>query len=225
MTFSELGAETISLMLAGSDTTATVLRFFMKYLVENENVYNKLVAEIDEAYDSGKMTRPVPTYDECTQLPYFTAVFKETLRLSTPLPCFMLRVVDGSGINVNGVHIPPGTHAGMNGWVVNRNEDLYGPDSFAFRPERWLESDSQRALFDKYEYSWGYGSRKCLGKNIALLEIYKICTELLRRFKPVYADAPPGAKYDRYLTNMGVWVERGLWMRFMRRNVTEWEEK
>jgi cytochrome P450 len=48
-----------------------------------------------------------------------------------------------------------------------------------FRPERWLEGDTKdmEACFA----SFGFGSRTCIGKNLALMEInkvsHKICSE------------------------------------------------
>lgn len=55
--------------LAGSDTTAIVLRACFYYLLKNPRCYTKLVAEIDEADASGRLSRFV-SHDESLRLRY-----------------------------------------------------------------------------------------------------------------------------------------------------------
>ncbi len=56
--------------------------------------------------------------------------------------------------------VPSGTIVDYNVYALHRREDIYGPDSNDFRPERWL---TLRA-------AWGYlpfsgGPRLCLGRK------------------------------------------------------------
>ena len=59
----------IALRLAGSDTTAISLRSCFYYIVKTPQVYQTLVAEIDEA-DRNRKLSPFVTYEECLKLPY-----------------------------------------------------------------------------------------------------------------------------------------------------------
>jgi hypothetical protein len=55
--------------LAGSDTTAISLRAIIYFLVKNASAYHKLQEEIDEADQSGRISKYI-TYAECLELPY-----------------------------------------------------------------------------------------------------------------------------------------------------------
>ncbi len=61
-----------------------------------------------------------------------------------------------------------------NTWMVHRDKKIYGDDAEAFRLERWLGDggDSGR-LFDKYNMAFGFGTRSCLGKDLAVMELLK----------------------------------------------------
>ncbi len=61
----------------------------------------------------------------------------------------------------------------MNGWALHRNQKIYGPDANEFRPERWLEAGDKKLMESCYP-SFGFGSRTCVGKNMALMEINKV---------------------------------------------------
>lgn len=62
---------------------------------------------------------------------------------------------------------------------------MFGSDADTFRPDRWLEaSEEQLQLWDKYDFRWGYGARKCLGRNIALMEMYKATVQVSWNYPP-----------------------------------------
>lgn len=64
----------------------------------------------------------------------------------------------------------------MNAWVINRNKTVFGADADHFRPERWLEKEDPDSLkqMDQCFATFGFGSRVCLGRNLALMEINKV---------------------------------------------------
>lgn len=66
---------------------------------------------------------------------------------------------------------------GTNGWALHRDADIYGPDCEKFRPERWLEkftASDKAKLMEECLGSFGFGSRICLGKNLAMMEISRV---------------------------------------------------
>lgn len=77
------------LMIAGSETTATLLSGLTYHLLKTPNAYKKLVAEIRGAFRSEDQITMASTYD----LKYLHAVLKEGLRMFPPVPGSLTRVV------------------------------------------------------------------------------------------------------------------------------------
>ena len=188
-------AVSLSLIHAGSDSTAISLSNIFYHLMKNPAIYKKLMQEVDDAVASGKLyvdnaTRGTKnetfSFNAAQSLPYLDAVITEAFRICPAVGLILERVVPPQGANIAGTFVPGGTKVGCNSWVVHRCERMFGEDAEQFRPERWLESkgvdpqhlkDMRASLFH-----FGAGSRTCIGKNISLMEIYKVVPSFLRRF-------------------------------------------
>jgi len=69
-----------------------------------------------------------------------------------------------------------GVIVGCSPVVVNRNKAVYGADADVFRPERWLEANPDQLIrMTSRLFDFGQGVYQCLGKNISLIELYKVC--------------------------------------------------
>jgi cytochrome P450 len=66
----------------------------------------------------------------------------------------------------------------MSPYVIGRNEELYGPDANVFRPERFLEDPDWASKVLTFDFAWGYGNRRCLGKVLAMLILRKTLFEV-----------------------------------------------
>jgi len=165
-------------MIAASDTTAGLVSPMMSCITERKNVYSKLMLEISDFDSSGRLSRPVALYDETNIMPYFKACVNETLRLFPPTPIILPRMVCKGGLNLGDIYLPEGTEIGANPWLTNRNQDIFGEDADAFRPERWLESAETSKEMEKYTFTFGYGGRACIGKNLAQFEAQKLCLQV-----------------------------------------------
>lgn len=149
--------------LAGSDTTAIILRGVFYYLIKDPVRFQKLQTEIDDANSKGSLSERI-TFTECQQLPYLwvhfhhilccnetymltfcsQAVIKEALRLSPPLCCPLERLVPEGGDVICGKRLGRKTVVGISPWVVQRDPTVFGEDFSAFRPERWMEGSEER---------------------------------------------------------------------------------
>ena len=130
-------------VFAGSDTTAISLRSAFYYLLKNPAMLRKLVAEIDTAVGDRNCVREPITFAESRTLPYLQAVLKEAMRIHPAVGMLLERYVPQGGFTISGAHLPEGTIVGINPWVLHRNKEVYGQDADEFRPERWLEADTE----------------------------------------------------------------------------------
>lgn len=177
---------TVSNMNAGSDTTAISLRAILYYTMKDQRVMRKLRQELRDSLDAGEISNPV-SWKQSQELPYFDAVVKEALRLHPAVGLLLERVVPESGLKLpNGPFLPPGTIVGANPWIIHRHL-VFGDRVNQFIPERWLRGDGEpEKVFDERRQkmvratlTFGAGPRTCIGKNISLLEIYKLVPSLL----------------------------------------------
>jgi cytochrome P450 len=166
------------LIQAGADTTGTSLGSTLRFLTTNPKTMEQANKEISAADAAGKLSTPVKFEEVRTQLPYFVACIKESLRLNPPATNLFARVAGKAGKKINNVFVPPGTEITSYAYVVQRDPDLYGPDPDTFRPERWLESTQKTNDMDASSFVFGIGSRVCLGKDIAIMELYKLLPEV-----------------------------------------------
>lgn len=179
-------ALTVANMFAGSDTTAITLRAIFYYLLKDPPKMRKLTDELSSQDQDGRFSRDdvLVRWDEVRELPYLGAVINEALRCHPAVGLPLERIAPPQGIHVAGYHIPGGTIIGCSAWVLHRDEAIFGPSPADFRPERWIDAtEEQQALMKKTLFSFGAGSRTCIGKNISLLEMYKLVPAVLRTFE------------------------------------------
>lgn len=138
---------------------------------------DQLRDEVDAAVASHIVSQPA-TFDEVRQLPFLMACIRESFRLCPSTPLFP-RFVAEPGISFGEAFIPAGTEVAASPWITMRDSIMYGQDATSYRPERWLEaSPAQQEEWNRYDFHWGYGNRLCMGKHIAMIEIFKVTFEV-----------------------------------------------
>ncbi|KAJ5916591.1 Cytochrome P450 [Penicillium tannophilum] len=192
VTDNQIFSYTISNMNAGSDTTAISLRAILYYTLKSPRVLKKLNNELKAAYQEGRISCPVSWKQSQEELPYLDAVIKEALRLHPAVGLLLERVVPVGGLQLpnGGPFLPAGTIVGANPWVIHRHS-CFGEKVDSFIPERWLQmnEESEREYQDRKQqmlratFTFGAGPRTCIGKNISLLEIYKLMPSLFLTYK------------------------------------------
>lgn len=195
VTDNQVFSYTVSNMNAGSDTTAISLRAILYYTLKSPRVSEKLHDELFTALQENRISLPVSWKQSQEQLPYLDAVIKEALRLHPAVGLLLERIVPGGGLQLpDGPFLSPGTIVGANPWIIHRDV-CFGKDVDTFIPERWLQADGEldKAFYIRKQkmlhatFTFGAGPRTCIGKNISLLEIYKLIPSLFLTYKVGYA--------------------------------------
>jgi cytochrome P450 len=213
-------AEAMVILLAGAGTTGATIQTLVMYLLNSPSTFAKVMSEVDSATKRGLLSYPIPQYSEIqAHLPYYIACIHETMRLCPSVPNLMPRLVSPGGIELGGKFVPEGIEVTSNPYIAHRDKAIYGEDAEEFRPERWLESESKAKEYAKYNFAFGYGSRICLGKDIAMMEVCKGSLEFFRRFR--FEDAVDGGKKPRFVVSGGVGHWYDMWLRIQKRPKVE----
>jgi cytochrome P450 len=174
-------------MFAGHETTAGILCYLYHILCSNPTILDTMRREHDSVFGLDLAMTPAKIKLNpilLNQLPYTSAVIKETLRLFTPAgtvragsPDFFLRHPEtGERYPTNGMMIFGCSAA------VHRHE-AYWPDPEKCIPERWLvpEDDPHHPQKNAYR-PFELGPRNCIGQEIAQLELWAIMVMTVREF-------------------------------------------
>lgn len=199
-----------TLIIAGSETTATTLSVLTYWLCRTPRVYEKLKQEIRSRYNSSsEITSQSATF------PYLTAVINEILRLVPPMPFGTPRVVPKGGETVDEVLIPEGTVVSVHGYCAARNAKYFKyPDSFV--PERWLDPESTDNLSASCPFLLGPGA--CLGQNMALMEMRILIAKSVFLFD--YDLADDNERAWEHMRNFILWEKPELLVKVTPRDVT-----
>ncbi|KAI3316474.1 cytochrome P450 [Xylariaceae sp. AK1471] len=184
----ELSDELTMLLTAGSDTSSNAIISGIWYICSHKTVESRLVNELDARIPS--LDEEI-TYEKAKQLPFLTAVIKETLRLGHPLPGRLPRLVPKDGYNLHGHRLPEGVAVHTSAYILNRHANLWEMPH-EFNPDRWMNRDS--TMLDNRSTTFGGGARQCLGKDLAWCELWVLLANLFRRFRVKLTDGP---KNDR----------------------------
>ena len=166
--------EAQSVLGAGTETVSSTLSHLIFYLLDTPGAYGKLKAELCSI--ASNPDNFLPSWSQLEQLPYFSAIIQEGLRLSPGIGCRSPRVAH-SDLYYNGWIIPAGTCVGMNTMFLNYNPTQF-PEPEKFIPERWLNKEGKTMEM----YSFGKGTRMCAGINLGYAELYLGLAAIVRRF-------------------------------------------
>ncbi|XP_052821947.1 cytochrome P450 27C1 isoform X1 [Octopus bimaculoides] len=170
----EIYSNMAELFLAGLDTASNSLGFAIYLLASNPEVQEKLHDEISRTLQG----QPCQS-SHLTNMPYLKAVLKESMRLYPVIPIGAR--ITTEDIVLDGYHIPKGTCLMINNYAMSRDERNF-PNANEFIPERWFRSDTRK--FHPFAViPFGHGSRSCIGRRIAELELYLAITHLCQNFR------------------------------------------
>jgi cytochrome P450 len=174
MTPRQLRDETMTLFLAGHETTALTLSWTWYLLSENPAAEARLYEELHTV-----LGKRAPQVSDLERLPYLKAVISEVLRLYPA--AYTIARTSIAPSTIGGYDFPVDTTFIMSQWTMHR-DPRYFADPEAFRPERWLDGLENRLPAGAY-FPFGDGPRRCIGQGFALLELGLVVARIAQQFR------------------------------------------
>ncbi|KAF1986177.1 cytochrome P450 [Aulographum hederae CBS 113979] len=197
----ELREQLLSLLIAGRDTTASLLSWTFLLLAHHPSTFHTLRTQILSFFPLSPSSPANPlNYTSLKSLPLLHNVLHESLRLYPILPMNNRIAVRDTILPVGGgedekspVMVPKGTTVNYSVYVMQRRKDLWGEDADEFRPGRWEEGKMRKG--DRG--GWGFlpfngGPRICIGQQYALTEASYLVVRMLQQFDRIEWAGPEG---------------------------------
>lgn len=186
--FEQLMRNTGLFVVAGSETTATLLTGCIFYVTQraNKNVMEKLKAEVRGRFNSEDEI----SLTSVNTLSYMLAVLNETLRCYPPVAINSPRRVPPGGAEIAGHRIPENTVVGIWQYAIYHDPELF-TDPETFDPERFFDRSSKsKYINDQIDAVKPFiiGPRNCIGQNLAIAEMRHILARLVWKFDMVLAN-------------------------------------
>jgi cytochrome P450 len=174
MSDDQLRDETITLMLAGHETTAIALTFAWMLLSTHPEARTRLETEVDEVLGD----RP-PSYADLPRLVFTDHVVRETLRLYPP--AWSIGREAAEDVEIAGRHFEQGTWFWFIPWAMHRDARFFERPT-RFEPDRWADGLAKR--LPRYAYfPFGGGPRQCIGNSFATMEAILCLATIARSFR------------------------------------------
>ncbi|WP_158607874.1 cytochrome P450 [Nocardia panacis] len=174
MSDAEIHDQLLTILLAGSETTATALSWLFVLLTQHPRVAEKLVAELDRVLAG----RPLE-YDDLPRLPYTARVIDEALRHSPPIWLITRRALQP--VELGGLRVPKGASIMLSPYLTGHDPKLLANPE-RFDPDRWAGERMGQTL-RRAALPFGAGPRKCIGDTFATLELTVVLTTILARLR------------------------------------------
>ncbi|EMD39161.1 hypothetical protein CERSUDRAFT_152151 [Gelatoporia subvermispora B] len=195
----ELTAQTVTLILAGHETTATTLDFVLYELAKRPEYQAKMRDEIVSLREKMQGRGATEyTLEDLDTLQYTTAVVKESLRFHSVVYHITREaanddviplsepVMSRDGELIHSIPVKAGQLVLLSQWGFNRLPGYWGPDAGTWNPERFLDSTAQRdpsvGMYANL-MTFSAGIRGCIGWRFAVIQTTSILIQLVEEFE------------------------------------------
>ncbi|XP_072902205.1 cytochrome P450 isoform X1 [Hemitrygon akajei] len=166
------------LLLAAVDTTSNTTSWILYNLAKEPSIQQQLYEEINSIIPGDQ----IPLAKDFNHMPLLKAVVKETLRLYPVVPG-NARIVVEKDLMVGGYHFPKNTLFHLCHYAVSLDDRTF-KEPQRFQPERWLRGVAGVKKPHPFaSIPFGFGTRSCLGKRVAELEMYSVISRLIKHFE------------------------------------------
>ncbi|KAH7300154.1 hypothetical protein KP509_24G046900 [Ceratopteris richardii] len=186
----ELQDAILNFVIAGRDTSAITLSWFIFCICVNPHVADMVFEETKDVFglqDSmqGYTFEEVAkrmSYETLSTMHYLHAALTETLRLYPAVPRDG-KVAAGEDTLPDGTRVKQGDRVSYVPYSMGRMEFLWGKDALTYNPDRWLK-DGVFQPESPFKFSaFQAGPRICLGRDSAYLQMKMTAALLLYFFR------------------------------------------
>ncbi len=186
LTDEEIRDEVLTLLLAGTETSANILGWAMHHLGQCPEAEARLHAEVDEVLGGRAIVA-----EDIAKLRYTHAVIMETLRLYPQAWILTRRSI--APVRLGEVELPVGASVYFSPYALQRDPAVY-PKPDVFDPQRWADDRStltQRPSFVPF----GGGRRQCIGDVFAMTELAVALATIAQHWR-LTAASPQAVRID-----------------------------
>ncbi|XP_043481256.1 cytochrome P450 4C1-like [Leptopilina heterotoma] len=174
----DLRDEVLTVIFAGSDTTARTLDCLFLMLAQHPQIQDKVYEEIFNIYGTDDPEDNPVKSEDLPSLQYLERVIKETMRLFPAAPMVAREVQ--ADFEIDGYTIPKGCAVSASIISLHRDEK-YWPDPLKFDPDRFLPEEVHKRHPLAY-MPFLFGSRDCIGRVYAVMSMKVITATFLRKY-------------------------------------------
>ena len=175
----QLRDETMTMFLAGHETTALALTYAFRLLALHPSAAERAQREVRQVLGGRR-----PNLQDVPALPFTRAVLDEALRMYPPAWALAREATEDC--LVGEFICKARTEVIIPAWVMHRDQRFFEQPEL-FRPERWL---TKRELPRCVYMPFGAGPRVCIGNHFALTEAMLILALCLSRGEFRLAQGP-----------------------------------
>ncbi|KAL5356107.1 cytochrome P450 [Aspergillus floccosus] len=199
----QLRYESLNVLLAGRDTTASLLSWAVLILACRPDIFSRLRRDIVEQFGTYRMPRDM-TFASLKSCQYLQHFINETLWLYPVVPfnrrCALRNTTLPSGGGKDGsspIYVPKGQQVLYGSYALQRRKDIWGDDAEEFNPDRWI---GRKVTWEYIPFNGG--PRTCIGQQFALIKTSYVLVRLLQRFDSI-EDVHAGweVRYNATLTS------------------------
>ncbi|KAL3820928.1 hypothetical protein ACJIZ3_006833 [Penstemon smallii] len=206
----------LTLMLAGRDTTSTCLTWLFWLIATNPVAEFKIREEIETKLKlkENKKWRFF-NVKESQKLVYLHGALCESLRLYPPLAVERKSPIR-SDILPSGHYVHENTKVMFSFYSVGRMETVWGKDCLEFKPERWISERGGIKHEPSYKFpAFNAGPRTCLGKETSFIQMKMIAASIIYHYHIQLVEGHLVLPRDSVI----VQAKYGLRVKLSRRNV------
>ncbi|CAF1348546.1 unnamed protein product [Adineta ricciae] len=188
--------EMLLFLVAGFETTATALAWFIHLMSKHPRVQSKIKAELAS---NGGTTQDI-TQDRLDSLVYLDCVVNEVLRFCPPLLAAVRTVGVDDVLPQSGAQLHEGDEVLIPIHNLARDTRLWSIDPDLFYPERFLEADKNHHPYALLPFSTGH--RQCIGQDLARFELKVLAARLMQNV--TFTDGGPQVNSGGHFARVSV---------------------